>query len=151
MPPSWLLELSFCKLGQTTRNILWLSGAAGSGKTTISVTLSDACEEYCRSIQVFFERGKSDPSYVIRTIANKLACLHNSVARYILRAFEQNRNITSLDRGDFCGWRWGVGKYGQINIRNLSSSKLQLISHLDCLVCQTKFLDKISLYLCKKK
>lgn len=78
-----------------TRNILWLSGAAGSGKTTISVTLSDACEEYCRSIQVFFERGKSDPSYVIRTIANKLACLHNSVAKYILRAFEQNRNITN--------------------------------------------------------
>ena len=65
----------------TEENILWLRGVAGSGKSTISMTIAEFCVYMRRrGAHLFFERGKSDPKSVIRTIAFWLASFDKSIA-----------------------------------------------------------------------
>ncbi|KAJ7127610.1 WD40 repeat-like protein [Mycena epipterygia] len=57
-------------------NVVWLSGVAGSGKSTISTTVSESLRASNRlGAFLFFDRNdisRSDPGSVIRTIAYKL-------------------------------------------------------------------------------
>lgn len=47
-------------------NILWLSGVAGAGKSTIATSISEYFRELGRlGAFLFFTRNKSDPAYVI--------------------------------------------------------------------------------------
>ncbi|KAL5526188.1 hypothetical protein ACEPAG_7527 [Sanghuangporus baumii] len=79
---------------ETSPNVLWLTGAAGSGKSTIAVTAFERCgDKGYPPAYMFFEREKSDPSSVIRTLAYMLASLHPSIARHILDAVEANKTI----------------------------------------------------------
>ncbi|KAL5503723.1 hypothetical protein ACEPAH_7794 [Sanghuangporus vaninii] len=79
---------------ETSPNVHWLTGAAGSGKSTIAVTAFEQCgARGCSPAYMFFEREKSDPSSVIRTIAYMLASHHPSIARHILCALESNKTI----------------------------------------------------------
>ena len=81
-------------LSETTPTILWLSGVAGSGKSTLAVTASDRCTKAgIQSIHLFFERGKSKPSAIIRTIAYMIADRYPLVAPRIIEAANKNKNI----------------------------------------------------------
>ena len=82
-------------LDDSPPNILWLTGAAGSGKSTIAVTISDMCSiKGCSPAYMFFEREKSDPNTVVRTIAYMLAELYPSVGQYICTALQADKNIS---------------------------------------------------------
>lgn len=78
------------------QNVLWLHGVAGCGKSTVSTTIA----EYFRSISrlgafLFFERGKSEPNKVIRTLAYKLASFDSSIAKLVIAAFEKDNDISN--------------------------------------------------------
>ena len=79
---------------ETSPSTLWLSGAAGSGKSTIAVTASDKCgSKGSPPAYIFFEREKSDPASVIRTLAYLLASHHPPFARHIFEALEENKTV----------------------------------------------------------
>ncbi|KAF9059818.1 WD40-repeat-containing domain protein [Rhodocollybia butyracea] len=72
-------------------NILWLSGVAGAGKSTIATSIS----QYFRELErlgafLFFTRNKSDPADVIRTIAFHLARSNTYVASAICDAIDKD-------------------------------------------------------------
>ncbi|KAL5525989.1 hypothetical protein ACEPAG_7327 [Sanghuangporus baumii] len=82
-------------------NILWLSGVAGCGKSTVAVTVSGRCtKEGYRPVHLFFEREKSKPSPIVRTIAYELACRYPSVAREIIKTVKRNNNIKDSELKD---------------------------------------------------
>jgi hypothetical protein len=79
------------------QNVLWLHGLAGSGKSTISTTVS----EYFRDMNrlgcfMFFDRNDpnhSDPNPVIRTIAYRLASFDAQIRSAICAAIESDSSI----------------------------------------------------------
>ncbi|KAJ7744044.1 WD40 repeat-like protein [Mycena maculata] len=80
-------------------NILWLSGVAGPGKSTISTTVSESARGLHRlGGFVFFDRNdraRSHPDGVIRTIAYSLAQCHPDIASAIAVAIQNNPSITN--------------------------------------------------------
>jgi hypothetical protein len=80
-----------------TQNVLWLHGLAGSGKSTISTTIS----EYFRDMDrlgcfIFFDRNDpshSDPNPVIRTIAYCLATFDARIRSAMSTAIENNHGV----------------------------------------------------------
>ena len=75
-------ELIYRLLSDDEENVIWLSGSAGCGKSTISMTVSDYLSDVSRlATYLFYERGKSssDPSTVIRTLAYNLALFDSSL------------------------------------------------------------------------
>ncbi|KAL5512561.1 hypothetical protein ACEPAG_3214 [Sanghuangporus baumii] len=77
------------------QNVVWLTGAAGAGKSTIAVTISDACDQRgCPAAYLFFERGKDEYISTIRALAYKIASLHPSVHPHIAKAVSENSNIS---------------------------------------------------------
>ncbi|KAL5512559.1 hypothetical protein ACEPAG_3212 [Sanghuangporus baumii] len=85
------------------QNIVWLIGAAGAGKSTIAVTISDACDKRdCPAAYLFFERGKDEYISTVRALAYKIAALHPSIRPHIAKAVSENNNISgSLLRTQF--------------------------------------------------
>lgn len=86
----------------TYPNILWLTGAAGAGKSTIAVTAYDKCgARGCPPAYIFFEREKGDPNSVIRTVAYTLASDHPlTIGQHILEVLGQNKSICNADPND---------------------------------------------------
>ena len=86
---SLLKDLTTWLLADSPENVLWLSGAAGSGKSTIARSIQDymvdllLCGAYIR-----FERGKSAPDRVIRTLAYKLALYSPHIANSVSSALK---------------------------------------------------------------
>ncbi|EJC98388.1 WD40 repeat-like protein [Fomitiporia mediterranea MF3/22] len=81
-------------LSDSDKNVFWLYGAAGSGKSTISTTIAEHFRDISRlGAHMFFEHGKSDPSSVIRTLAYKLALFDSSVAKHVFEAIERDDDI----------------------------------------------------------
>ncbi|KAL5512562.1 hypothetical protein ACEPAG_3215 [Sanghuangporus baumii] len=77
------------------QNIVWLTGAAGAGKSTIAVTISDACDERgCPASYLFFEHGKDEYISTIRALAYKIASLHPSIRPHVADAVNKNSNIS---------------------------------------------------------
>ncbi|KAJ6559940.1 hypothetical protein B0H19DRAFT_1146120 [Mycena capillaripes] len=80
-------------------NIIWLYGVAGSGKSTISTTVS----EYFRHLGrlgafIFFDRNDrvaSHPSAVIRTIANQLANSDPTIRAAICDALKHDPKVAT--------------------------------------------------------
>lgn len=80
----------------TEQNIFWLCGVAGSGKSSISTTIANQLREMLRlGAYLFFERSKSEPSSVIRTIAYKLALFDSSIGSSILCEIEADKDIVT--------------------------------------------------------
>ncbi|EJC98391.1 WD40 repeat-like protein [Fomitiporia mediterranea MF3/22] len=76
------------------QNVFWLHGIAGSGKSTVSTTIAEHFRTISRlGAHLFFERGKSDPSLVIRTLAYKLALFDSAVAKHVSMAIDQDKEI----------------------------------------------------------
>ncbi|EJD04813.1 WD40 repeat-like protein [Fomitiporia mediterranea MF3/22] len=81
-------------LSDSDKKVFWLHGVAGSGKSTVSTTIAEHFRGISRlGAHLFFERGKSDPSSVIRTLAYKLASFDSSVAKSVVGAIEQDDSI----------------------------------------------------------
>ncbi|KAJ7847238.1 hypothetical protein B0H14DRAFT_3676577 [Mycena olivaceomarginata] len=80
-------------------NILWLYGVAGSGKSTISTTVS----EYFRNLErlgafIFFDRNDqqaSHPRAVIRTIAYQLANRNPDIRAAVCQAIRHDQQVAT--------------------------------------------------------
>ena len=69
---------------KTIKNIVWLHGMAGSGKSTIATTIAQQFDRLGRrGAYLFFERATSDPTAVIRTIAHQLALFDSTLCTEI--------------------------------------------------------------------
>ena len=83
-------------MSETGPNMVWLHGVAGSGKSTIATSI----EDYFRDIFQLgaflkFERGKSNPSSVIREIAFNLSLFDASIGSSILEHVEKDKKVAS--------------------------------------------------------
>lgn len=89
-------EINTWLLSETDQNILWLKGVTGSGKSTISATIAETFSDMSRlGVRLFFERGKSDPSSVIPSIAYGLAECDASIAKHVTKVVEDHKGISS--------------------------------------------------------
>ena len=74
------------------RNVLWLQGLAGSGKSTISTTIASFFRNMGRlGAFIFFDRAfpeRSHPSKVIRTLAYKLGSFDRRIGAAICNAVD---------------------------------------------------------------
>lgn len=84
--------------------LLWLTGPAGFGKSTLATTLSSDLGKFGRRAAfLFFNRDvkdRSTPSTVIRTLAFQLALFDNRIAAPILKALERNQSIADSPASD---------------------------------------------------
>ena len=81
-------------------NILWLYGAPGTGKTTISCSLIEALKRQQRCAGFFFfGQGKYTPSELGRTLAYKIARFHPAIESEIYGTVA-NRTADELDLDD---------------------------------------------------
>lgn len=72
-----------------------MNGVAGSGKSTIATTIAKEFRSSSLGAYLLFERGKSEPSSVFRTIACRLAATNISLASHIFTSCS-NKDIASL-------------------------------------------------------
>ncbi|EJC98415.1 WD40 repeat-like protein [Fomitiporia mediterranea MF3/22] len=81
-------------LSDSDQNVFWLYGVAGSGKSTVSTTIAEHFRGISRlGAHLFFERGQSDPSSVIRTLVYKLASFDSTVEDNVIAAIKRDNNI----------------------------------------------------------
>ena len=67
-----------------TKNILWLHGVAGSGKSTIATTVAGQYQKRGQlGCHMFFVRERSHPMNALQTIAYSLAVYNQSIAEYL--------------------------------------------------------------------
>jgi hypothetical protein len=75
------------------KNVLWLHGLAGAGKSTLSTTIANRlCEMGRLGAFVFFDRDvieRSNPATVIRTLAYQVGSFHIHAGRAISTAIEK--------------------------------------------------------------
>ncbi|KAJ7121465.1 WD40 repeat-like protein [Mycena epipterygia] len=75
-------------------NVLWLSGVAGSGKSTVSTTVSESFWPVDRlGAFLFFDRNdsaRSAPEAVIRTMVYKLALFNSHIASSVAEVIRRN-------------------------------------------------------------
>jgi ABC-type dipeptide/oligopeptide/nickel transport system ATPase subunit len=80
-------------------NVLWLCGVAGSGKSTISITVSDSFRGLERlGAVLFFDRNdqaQSHPDGVIRILAYSLAQSNPHIASAIAAAVQRDPSVAS--------------------------------------------------------
>ncbi|KAK7685647.1 hypothetical protein QCA50_010991 [Cerrena zonata] len=78
------------------KNILWLHGAAGSGKSTIASTIAQYFYyQRRRGAYLFFERSTSDPFAFMRTLAHKLAEFDSNICTAVSASIKQEPGIVS--------------------------------------------------------
>ena len=65
---------------ESGKNVMWLNGAAGSGKSTVAQTIADLLQGHGLGCYAFYDRGKSSPNIVIRGAALQLVRSNNAVA-----------------------------------------------------------------------
>lgn len=76
------------------KNILWLHGMAGSGKSAIATTIAQYFDRLGRQgAYLFFERSTSDPAVFVRTLAYKLARFDANLRRVICETIEADGDI----------------------------------------------------------
>lgn len=91
-----LEEITGWSLNISSQRILWLHGAAGSGKTTLARSIQERMRPLSKlGAYLRFERGKSQPETVIRTVAYQLACFDPRIADSMSRLLG-NSQIQSL-------------------------------------------------------
>lgn len=78
------------------QNIFWLNGVAGSGKSTIATTIAKEFRSSSLGAYILFERGKSEPGSVFRTIAWKLAENNLTLANHIFTTCSNSKDVATL-------------------------------------------------------
>ncbi|KAF7968067.1 hypothetical protein HWV62_32051 [Athelia sp. TMB] len=80
-------------------NVIWLSGVAGSGKSTITTTIAERLyDQGLRGAFLFFDRNspaQSAPDGVIRTLAHQLALSNSFLRDAICDVIEKQPEITT--------------------------------------------------------
>jgi hypothetical protein len=83
----------------TSKLIYWLTGVAGTGKTTVAQSVAAMAEEdHCLAATFFFSRtsdaaDRRRPAAVTPTIAYQLAYKHNTLRKQICHAISSDRDI----------------------------------------------------------
>ena len=76
--------------------MVWLHGVAGSGKSSIATSIEDRFRrKHQLGAFLKFERGKSDPSCVIRELAYKLALFDDSIGSLIVEHVNVDKDVSS--------------------------------------------------------
>ena len=76
------------------KNVLWLHGMAGSGKSTIATTIAQHFDTlYRQGAYLFFERATSTPSAVIRTLAYQLSLFDSALSSAISECLRADPKI----------------------------------------------------------
>ena len=121
--------------GDTEQYIYWLSGMAGTGKSTIARTIADKyCIQTRRGASFFFSRGGKDVGHAgkfVTTLARQLAQLSPALRRYICEAIAEQAEIANQTLRD---------QWNQLILRPLS--KLDAISLQSSLVVVIDALDE---------
>ncbi|KAH8993139.1 hypothetical protein EDB92DRAFT_1855060 [Lactarius akahatsu] len=82
----------------TEPNVLWLSGAPGTGKTTIAWSLISELEKQQRSAgEFFFRQNQHTPYQLWTTLAYKMAKFHPAIKREIYKALTRENNVPDLN------------------------------------------------------
>src|SRR5882724_2267800 len=85
------------------KNILWLHGLAGSGKSTISTTVAEYFRELSRlGAFIFFDRNdptQSDPNAVIRTLVYRLSLFDPAIQAAVCSQIEGDKTIAEAPLG----------------------------------------------------
>ena len=83
------------------KNVLWLHGMAGSGKSTVATTIARYFGSLGRQgAYLFFERATSKPDSAIRTLAYKLARFDENIDSAVNAALSANQSIIDLPLED---------------------------------------------------
>lgn len=81
-------------LSDTTENMLWLHGVAGSGKSTVNATIAECCRDMsCLGAFLFFKRGQRQDESILPTIAYRLASFDPAIAKHVAAAVERDNGI----------------------------------------------------------
>jgi hypothetical protein len=83
------------------KNVLWLHGVAGTGKSTIATTIVDHFRETNHlGAFLFFDRNNSDPESVVRTLAYQLGRSDPQIRNAINMMIDINENVmdATIDR-----------------------------------------------------
>ena len=76
------------------KNVLWLHGMAGSGKSTIATTIAQHFDKLQRQgAYLFFQRATSTPSTVIRTLAHQLALFDSALSSAVSECLRADPKI----------------------------------------------------------
>ena len=79
---------------ETMRNVLWLHGMAGSGKSTVANTIAQRFGRLRRrGAYLFFERSTGDPTVVIRTLAHQLAQFDSTLCTEICHSISSKPSV----------------------------------------------------------
>jgi len=93
-------EWEKCLLNAAT--MMWVSGAAGMGKTALLLTLADLCRKHGRSVGAFFASnriaGCSDGNRIFATLAIQLMEALPLTKRYISKAIRDDPHLFSKGR-----------------------------------------------------
>ena len=77
-----------------TKNIFWLHGIAGCGKSTIANTIAHQFNRLGRrGAYLFFEKSTGDPTVAIRTLAHQLALFDPTLCTEICRSIRSKPTI----------------------------------------------------------
>jgi NACHT domain len=113
--------------------IFWLSGWAGTGKSTIARTVARECyDKGCLGASFFFSRGKEDVSHAgkfFTTIALQLAANFPNLGRLIREAASANHNIASKTQKE----QWKLLIRGPLSKLEADSLQLPLVLVIDAL------------------
>jgi hypothetical protein len=86
----------------STERVYWLTGVAGTGKTTVARSVASMAEEHdCLAATFFFSRTRNtaerqNGALVIPTIAYQLANKHDALREHVCRAVNANRDVRDL-------------------------------------------------------
>ena len=90
-----LREINEWVFSDTNQSIFWLYGVAGSGKSTISMSVAECLRDLSRlGGLLVFERGKGEVGSVIRTIAYKLALFGCTIGSRIVAELDGEKDVT---------------------------------------------------------
>ncbi|KAF3481565.1 peptidase C14 [Arthroderma uncinatum] len=82
-----------------SKNIFWLNGIAGTGKSTIARTVATSFKDKGQlGATFFFKRGRADcgnAKYLISTITRQVVAKHQRLARDVLNAIDDDPDILS--------------------------------------------------------
>lgn len=115
------------------RCIFWLSGLAGTGKSTIARTVVQACQGKNRlGASFFFSRGGGDTSHAgkfFASIARQLANMSPSLRQYICEAIAEHSDISDRSLRD----QWYQLIFRPLSQSNENSPQSPLVLVVDAL------------------
>lgn len=113
-------------------NVLWLSGAPGTGKTTIAWSLISELEKRQRSAgEFFFRQNQHTPYQLWTTLAFKMAKFHPAIKGEIYKALTRENDVPDFDDIQMTFEKLIAGPLKALDARLTSRSPVLLIDGLE--------------------